>query len=108
MYSNDPSYLSHFTNVFEELWKNSKDPERVIKSLEEETELSFIETIDDPKESVKLIRTLISSAKYEILAILPNFNSFLRQVESGMMEFMKICVFIKKECKYQNPCRRGS
>jgi two-component system sensor histidine kinase VicK len=96
LYSNDPSYLSHFTNVFEELWKNSKDPERVIKSLEEETELSFIETIDDPKESVKLIRTLISSAKYEILAILPNFNSFLRQVESGMMEFMKNVSLLKK------------
>lgn len=96
LYSNDPSYLDHFTNVFEELWKSSKDPERVIKSLEEETELSFIETIDDPEESVRLIRTLISSAKYEILGILPNFNSFLRQVESGMMEFMKNISLSKK------------
>ena len=96
LYSNDPSYLDHFANVFEELWKSSKDPERVIKSLEEETELSFIETIDDPEESVKLVRTLISSAKYEILAILPNFNSFLRQVESGMMEFMKNISVSKK------------
>ena len=96
LYSNDPSYLDHFVNVFEELWKSSKDPERVIKSLEEETELSFIETIDDPEESVKLVRSLISSAKYEILAILPNFNSFLRQVESGMMEFMKYISLSKK------------
>ncbi len=96
MYSNDPSYLDHFTNVFEELWKSSKDPERVIKSLEEETELSFIETIDDPEESVKLVRSLISSAKYEILGILPNFNSFLRQVESGMMEFIKNISLSKK------------
>ena len=96
LYSNDPSYLDHFVNVFEELWKSSKDPERVIKSLEEETELSFIETIDDPEESVKLVRTLIASAKYEILGILPNFNSFLRQVESGMMEFMKNISLSKK------------
>ena len=96
LYSNDPSYLDHFVNVFEELWKSSKDPERVIKSLEEETELSFIETIDDPEESVKLVRTLIASAKYEILGILPNFNSFLRQVESGMMEFMKKISLSKK------------
>ena len=96
LYSNDPSYIDHFANVFEELWKSSKDPERVIKSLEEETELSFIETIDDPEESVKLVRTLISSAKYEILAILPNFNSFVRQVESGMMEFMKNISLSKK------------
>ena len=96
LYSNDPSYLDHFANVFEELWKSGKDPERVIKSLEEETELSFIETIDDPEESVKLVRTLISTAKYEILAILPNFNSFLRQVESGMMEFVKYVSLLKK------------
>jgi two-component system, OmpR family, sensor histidine kinase VicK len=96
LYSNDPSYIDHFVNVFEELWKSSKDPERVIKSLEEETELSFIETIDDPEESVKLVHTLISSAKYEILAILPNFNSFVRQVESGMMEFMKNISLSKK------------
>jgi len=96
LYSNDPSYIDHFVNVFEELWKSSKDPERVIKSLEEETELSFIETIDDPEESVKLVSTLISSAKYEILAILPNFNSFVRQVESGMMEFMKNISLSKK------------
>ncbi len=96
LYSNDPSYIDHFANVFEELWKSSKDPERVIKSLEEETELSFIETIDDPEESVKLVSTLISSAKYEILAILPNFNSFVRQVESGMMEFMKNISLSKK------------
>ncbi len=96
LYSNDPSYLDHFKNVFEELWKSSKDPERVIKSLEEETELSFIETIDDPEESVRLVRTLISSARYEILGILPNFNSFLRQVESGMMEFIKNISLSKK------------
>jgi signal transduction histidine kinase len=96
LYSNDPSYLDHFANVFEELWKSSKDPERVIKSLEEETELLFIETIDDPEESVKLIRALISSAKHEILAILPNYNSFLRQVESGMMEYMKYISLSKK------------
>jgi two-component system, OmpR family, sensor histidine kinase VicK len=96
LYSNDPSYIDHFVSVFEELWKSSKDPERVIKSLEEETELSFIETIDDPEESVKLVHTLISSAKYEILAILPNFNSFVRQVESGMMEFMKNISLSKK------------
>ncbi len=96
LHSNDPSYIDHFVNVFEELWKSSKDPERVIKSLEEETELSFIETIDDPEESVKLVSTLISSAKYEILAILPNFNSFVRQVELGMMEFMKNISLSKK------------
>lgn len=96
LYSNDPSYIDHFVNVFEELWKSSKDPDRVMKSLEEETELSFIETIDDPEESIKLVRTLISSAKYEILAILPNFNSFVRQVESGMMEFMKDISLSKK------------
>jgi signal transduction histidine kinase len=89
LYSNDPSYLDHFSKVFSELWKRGKDPERIIKSLEDETEMSFIETIEDPGESIKLIRTLMTSAETEILGILPSFNSFLRQVDAGMMDFIK-------------------
>lgn len=89
LYSNDPSYLDHFSKVFAELWKNGKDPDRILKSLEDETELSFIETIEDPEESVSLMRTLISFAETEILGILPSFNSFLRQVDIGMMGLIK-------------------
>lgn len=89
LYSNDPSYLNYFSKVFTELWKNGKDPDRIIKSLENETELSFIETIEDPDELVNLMRTLISCAETEILGILPSFNSFLRQVDIGMIELIK-------------------
>lgn len=92
LYSNDISYLDHFSKVFVELWKNGKDPDRIIKSLEDETELSFIETIEDPEESVSLIKTLMYSAETEILAILPSFNSFLRQVDVGMMDLIKTLV----------------
>lgn len=95
LYSNDPSYLDHFSKVFSELWKNGRDPERIIKSFEDETELSFIETIEDPEESIKLIRTLMTSAETEILGILPNFNSFLRQVDEGMMNFIKTIALSK-------------
>lgn len=95
LYSNDPSYLDHFSKVFSELWKNGKDPERIIKSLENETELSFIETIEDAEESIKLIRTLMASAETEILAILPSFNSFLRQVDAGTLGFLKTVALTK-------------
>jgi two-component system, OmpR family, sensor histidine kinase VicK len=95
LYSNDPSYLDHFSKVFSELWKNGKDPERIIKSLEDETELSFIETIEDAEESIKLIRTLMASAETEILAILPSFNSFLRQVDAGTLGFLKTVALTK-------------
>lgn len=89
LYSNDPSYIEHFSRVFDEMWKNGKDPERIIRSLENEIELSFIQTIEDPKETLQLVRSLISSAKVELLGVLPNFKSFLRQVNDSMMELIR-------------------
>ena len=61
-----------------------KDSERIIQSLENEIELSFIQTIEDPEETLDLVRTLISSAKNEILGLLPNFKSFIRQIDDGI------------------------
>ena len=49
LYSNEPSYLKHFKNLFEELWRTSKDPQKIIKSIEEECEISFIETIESSR-----------------------------------------------------------
>ncbi len=97
LYSNDPSYLEHFSKGFDEVWKNGKDPGRIIKSLEDETEVSFIETIDDPMESMNLVKTLMMSAETEILAILPSFNSFLRQVNIGTLQFLKNIALTKSE-----------
>lgn len=89
LHSNDPSYIDHFSKVFDEMWKNGKDPERIIQSLENEVELSFIQTIEDPEETLDLARTLISSASNEILGILPNFESFLQQIDDGMIGLIR-------------------
>lgn len=89
LHSNDPSYIVHFSRIFDEMWKNGKDPKRIIQTLENESELSFIQTIEDPEETLRLISTLILSARTEILGVLPNFNSFLRQVDGGMMELIR-------------------
>ena len=96
LYSNEPSYLKHFKNLFEELWKTSKNPHYIIKSIEEQTEISFIETIENSEEVFKLIRSLITSAKYEILGILPTFNSFRRQIEYGMVQHLKDVALLNK------------
>ena len=89
LYSNEPSYLKHFKNLFEELWKTSKDPQKIIKSIEEGCEISFIETIESTEESFNLVRSLLTSAKYEILVILPTFKSLCRQIKFGMFEYIK-------------------
>jgi len=96
LYSNDPSYLEHFSKGFDEVWRNGKDPGRIIKSLEDETELSFIKTIDDPMESINLVKTLMMSAETEILGILPSFNSFLRQVDIGTLQVLKNIALTKR------------
>lgn len=89
LYSNDPSYIDHFSKVFDDMWKNGKNSERIIQSLENEIELSFIQTIEDPEATLDLVRTLISSAKNEILGLLPNFKSFIRQIDDGMIELIR-------------------
>jgi two-component system, OmpR family, sensor histidine kinase VicK len=89
LYSNEPSYLKHFKNLFEELWRTSKDPQKIIKSIEEEVEISFIETIERAEESFNLVRSLLTYAKDEILVILPTFNSVCRQIKFGMFEHLK-------------------
>jgi two-component system, OmpR family, sensor histidine kinase VicK len=112
LYSNEPSYLKHFKNLFEELWKKSKDPQKIIKSIEEESELSFIETIESTEESFKLVHSLLAVAKDEILVILPTINSLCRQIKFGMFEHIKniavtnrtisIKILINEEIDYQN------
>ncbi|MDQ6723884.1 MAG: HAMP domain-containing histidine kinase, partial [Thermoproteota archaeon] len=96
LYSNEPSYLNHFKNLFDGLWKTSKDPHYVIKSIKEQTDISFIKTIESSEEAFILIRSLMTSARFEILGILPSINSFCRQIEYGMIQHIKNIALLNK------------
>jgi two-component system, OmpR family, sensor histidine kinase VicK len=83
LYSNEPAYVNNFKSLFDKLWNNSKDATAIIKSIEDDIEIPFFETIEKSDETFRLIKNLISSANQEILGILPTFDSFKRQVENN-------------------------
>jgi two-component system, OmpR family, sensor histidine kinase VicK len=87
--SNDPSYLHNFKTLFDKLWKNSKQASEIIKSIDEEKEIPFIETIEKSDDTLNLIKDLIASANQEILGIFPTVNSFMNQIESGFFTYLK-------------------
>ncbi|MGI8833105.1 MAG: hypothetical protein ACR2IS_10775, partial [Nitrososphaeraceae archaeon] len=87
--SNEPHYLKHFSSIFEELWRNGVDCNNRIKEIEEGTESTKIEIIENPREAVKLARNLIKSAKQEVLRIYPSLNAFRRQERIGAMDLFQ-------------------
>jgi len=92
LYSNEPAYVDNFKSLFDKLWKNSREAIDIIESIEEEIEIPFIEIIEKSDETFSLIKSLISSAKHEILGILPTFESFKRQVENDFFLSIKNAV----------------
>ena len=87
--SNEPHYQKHFSSIFEELWRNGVDCNNRIKEIEEGTESTKIEIIENPREAVKLARNLIKSAKQEVLRIYPSLNAFRRQERIGAMDLFR-------------------
>jgi two-component system, OmpR family, sensor histidine kinase VicK len=87
--SNEPMYVTHFTTIFEELWKDGVDAADRIKNIEEGVESTNIEIIENPRESLKLASNMVKSAREEILRIYPSINAFRRQVKIGAMNLFK-------------------
>ncbi len=82
LYSNEPAYVNNFKSLFDKLWNNSRESTEIIKSIEDDIEIPFFETIEKSDETYRMIKNLVSSANQEILGILPTFDSFKRQVEN--------------------------
>ncbi len=89
LYSNDPIYIKRFKLMFERLWTDSRAGEEIAGIIQKDEEVPIIEAIESSDRTIRLIRDLISSAKHEILGILPSFEAFRRQVESGMFEHIR-------------------
>ena len=81
--SNEPDYITHFTSIFEELWKNGIDAKDRIRDIEEGKHLASIEVIQNADTAAKLYVDIVKSAKNEILLIIPTTNAILRQEKIG-------------------------
>ena len=84
--SNDPLYATHFTSIFEELWKRGIDAPDRIMSVEEGSDTTNIEIIDNPRGALRLAAEIVGSAKEEVLRIYPPVNALRRQVRVGALD----------------------
>jgi nitrogen-specific signal transduction histidine kinase len=87
--SNEPAYINHFASIFEELWKNGIDASDRIRDIEEGVEQANIEIISNPKEGIKRARSIIKSAKEEVLVMFSSANAVRRQIEMGWLQLLK-------------------
>src|SRR5215217_298624 len=87
--SNEAAYLDHFVSIFEELWKNGIDAADRIRDIEEGIDQANIEIISNPKEGIKRARSIIQSAKEEVLIMFSSVNAVRRQIEMGGLQLLK-------------------
>jgi two-component system, OmpR family, sensor histidine kinase VicK len=87
--SNEPAYIDHFRSIFEDLWAKGIDAEDRIKDLDEGTDLTDIEIIQNPREAIERAWEYVKKSKYEILSIFATPNTFRRQVNMGLLQLLK-------------------
>jgi signal transduction histidine kinase len=86
--SNEPTYIKHFTYIFEELWKNGIYATDRIREIEEGIEPEFFEVITDPNKSSQILLDLAKSVKEEALLLLPNDKVMVRTERLGVIDYV--------------------
>jgi two-component system, OmpR family, sensor histidine kinase VicK len=87
--SNEPAYIDHFDSIFEDLWAKGIDAEDRIKQIDEGTDLTDIEIIQNPREGIERAWSYVEKSKYEVLSIFATPNAFRRQVNMGLLQLLK-------------------
>jgi hypothetical protein len=87
--SNEPAYIDHFHSIFEDLWAKGIDAEDRINEIDEGTDLTDIEIIQNPREGIERARSYVEKSKYEVLSIFSTPNAFRRQMDMGLLQLLK-------------------
>jgi len=86
--SNEPLYVSHFSSLFDELWKDGIDAAERIKEIEERIEPEFIEVITDREKASHILLDLAKSVKDEALSLMPTARGMLRMDKLGVVDHL--------------------
>jgi hypothetical protein len=88
--SNEPTYITHFHSIFEQLWNTGIDATDRIRHIEEgRADETNIEIILNPKKGIDNAWNIVKSAKKEILIICSTPNAFRRQLQMGAFQLLK-------------------
>jgi sugar-specific transcriptional regulator TrmB len=75
--------------LFNMLWRKAIPAKQRINEIEKGLKREFIETIQDPSETLDLIRNTISSAAEEIMIMFPTIRSFQAYKKEGALNLIK-------------------
>lgn len=88
--SNEPTYVTYFYSIFEQLWSEGVDAQDRIRDIAEgRAEETDIEIIPNPKKGIDNAWKILRSAKKEILIICSTSNAFRRQLQIGGLQLLK-------------------
>jgi two-component system, OmpR family, sensor histidine kinase VicK len=88
--SNEPTYVTHFHSIFEQLWNTGIDATDRIRHIEEgRADETNIEIILNPKKGIDNAWNIVKPAKKEILIICSTPNAFRRQLQMGAFQLLK-------------------
>ena len=88
--SNEPSYVTYFYSIFEQLWSRGVDAQDRIRNITEgRAEETDIEIIPNPKKGIDNAWKILRSAKKEILIVCSTSNAFRRQLQIGGLQLLK-------------------
>src|SRR5438309_3297528 len=103
IYSSARQLVEVERHIFETLWNGSVPAERKLKELEEGLEPEFLEVINDPRESIKIITKLVGSVNEEVLLLLPKSESMVSMYQLGIFDQL-IDVSKKRKTKIRIIC----
>ena len=87
--SNEPTYVTHFYSIFEQLWNTGIDATDRIRNIEEgRADETNIEIIPNPKKGIDNAWKILKSAKKEILVVCSTPNAFRRQLQMGAFQLL--------------------
>jgi len=87
--SNEPAYIDHFHSIFEELWAKGIDAEDRLDEIDEGTDLTDIEIIQNPRNGIERAWGYVKKSQYEVLSIFATPNAFRRQMDMGLLQLLK-------------------
>jgi two-component system, OmpR family, sensor histidine kinase VicK len=87
--SNEPTYITHFYSIFEQLWDKGIEATDRIRHIEEgRADETNIEIIPNPKKGIDNAWNISKSAKKEILVVCSTSNAFRRQLQMGALQLV--------------------
>jgi hypothetical protein len=86
LYSTYPQFVKMQQHLFENLLVRALPAREKLKEIEKGSDREFIETIQDPSETLRRAKELVHSASFEILVLFSTVNSFRRAENHGLLD----------------------